>query len=78
MGGHAAGQGNAKSPVRAEPHPTWSFALPALAPFNRARARSRSLIVAGQKRVGLEPRRLFFDRQPARLALHSWLPAPES
>ncbi len=59
MGGHAAGQGNAKSPVRAEPHPTWSFALPAPDPFNRARARyrarSRSLIVAGQKRVGLDP-----------------------
>jgi hypothetical protein len=52
MGGQAAGQGNAKSPVRAEPHPTWSFALPAPDPFNRARY--RSLIVAGQKRVGLE------------------------
>jgi hypothetical protein len=53
MGGHAAGQGDAKSPGSggASPYPELR---PAPGLFNRARARSRSLIVAGQKRVALD------------------------
>jgi hypothetical protein len=49
MGVAPQGRATRKAPVRAEPHPTRSFALPAPGLFNRARARSRSLIVAGQK-----------------------------